>query len=242
MVQQEVGKGFVAQVGYVGGEGHHLFDKYTVNLINPATGKRPLTAFGSFGLKANDGNNNFNALQASFQRRFLRGLLFQTNYMWSHGITDASDGSGTSVGFQNMACRACDRSSSDIDVRHTITTNGVWQLPFGHGKQFLTSGLASQILGGWSLSGLATARTGLPVNITISRKAAAMLDGNTSGQRPNSCRASRSTRRTGPFPPTGSTRRRFPLPRTEPGATWAATSPTVRAITRSMPGCRSVSA
>ena len=39
-MQQDVGRGFIAQVGYVGGEGHHLFDKYTVNLINPATGLR----------------------------------------------------------------------------------------------------------------------------------------------------------------------------------------------------------
>ena len=45
--------------------------------------------------------------------------------------------------------------------------------------------MASQIFGGWSLSGLATARTGKPINITISRKAAALPDGNTSGQRPN---------------------------------------------------------
>jgi hypothetical protein len=58
-------------------------------------------------------------------------------------------------------------------------------LPFGRGKQYLTSGPASDILGGWSLSGLATARTGIPVNITISRKAAALPDGNTSSQRPN---------------------------------------------------------
>lgn len=185
MVQKEVGKGFLAQVGYVGAEGHHLFDKYTVNLINPLTGTRPLAAFGSFGLKANDGNNNFNALEASIHRRLVRGLLLQANYMWSHGITDASEGSGTSVAFQNMACRACDRSNSPVDVRHTFTTNGVWQLPFGPGKQFLTSGPASQILGGWSLSGLATARTGTPINITISRKAAALPDGNTSSQRPN---------------------------------------------------------
>jgi hypothetical protein len=66
-----------------------------------------------------------------------------------------------------------------------MTSNGVWQLPFGLGKQYLTSGPASKILGGWSLSGLATARTGKPVNITVSRKAAALPDGNTSGQRPN---------------------------------------------------------
>ena len=169
VAQQEVGHGFVAQVGYVGSEGHHLFDKYTLNLINPATGLRTLSTFGSFGEKTNDGNNNFNALQASLQRRFVRGLLFQMNYMWSHGIADASDGSGTGITFQDMGCRACDRSDTDIDVRHTMTTNGVWELPFGPGKQYLTGGVASKILGGWSLSGLATARTGKPINITISR-------------------------------------------------------------------------
>jgi len=185
MIQQQLPKEFVGQVGYVGGEGHHLFDKYTVNLINPATGLRPLTNFSSFGLKANDGNNDFNALQASLQRRFVHGLLFQANYMWSHGITDASDGSGTSVSFENMACRACDRSDSDLDVRHTVTINGIYQLPFGHGQRFLNSGFASHALAGWELSSLASARTGLPVNITMTRKASAMLDGNTSSQRPN---------------------------------------------------------
>lgn len=186
VVQREVAKDFVAQIGYTGSEGHHLFSKYTVNLINPVTGKRPLAAFGSFGLKTNDGNNNFNALQASLQRRFVRGLLLQANYMWSHGIGDASIGSGESLTFQDMACRACDRSSTSIDVRHTLTTNGIYELPFGYGKRFLNNnGVASKVLGGWELAGIATARTGLPVNITISRKAAALPDGNTSSQRPN---------------------------------------------------------
>ena len=186
VVQQELGHDFVGQVSYIGGQGHHLFDKYTVNLINPATGTRPLAGFGSFGLKSNDGNNNFNTLQASLQRRFIRGLLFQMNYMWSHGIADASIGSGESVGFQDMACRACDRSNSSIDVRHVMTTNAVYQLPFGKGTKFLNgSGPLSHLVGGWELAGIASARTGLPVNITVSRSASALLDGNTSGQRPN---------------------------------------------------------
>ena len=125
-----------AQVGYTGGEGHHLFDRYTINLLDPVTRLRPLPAFSSFGLKANDGNNNFNALQASLERYggHARGLLFQANYMWSHGITDSSLGAGESVTIQNMSCRACDRSSSNIDVRHTMTLNSVYQLPFRRGK------------------------------------------------------------------------------------------------------------
>ena len=176
LVQRQLPSDWLLQVGYTGGEGHHLFDRYTTNLINPATGTRPLAGFGSFGLKDNDANNNFNALQVGLHRRFTRGLLFQTNYMWSHGITDASIGSGESVAIQDMACRACDRSSSNIDVRHNLIANAVYELPFWRGKP---------VLGGWELAGIGAARTGLPVNITMSRKASALPDGNTSSQRPN---------------------------------------------------------
>src|SRR6267143_6666103 len=38
VVQQQLPKDFVAQLGYVGGAGHHLFTRHTVNLVNPATG------------------------------------------------------------------------------------------------------------------------------------------------------------------------------------------------------------
>jgi hypothetical protein len=185
VIQQQLPRDWLFQIGYMGGEGHHLFDRATINRINPLTGKRPLAGFGSFGLKENNANNNFNALQTSLHRRFTRGLLFQANYMWSHGITDASIGSGESVSFQDQSCRACDRSSSNIDVRHNLTVNGVYELPFGRGKRLLTEGLASRILGGWEVSGIANARTGLPVNISMSRKASALPDGNTSSQRPD---------------------------------------------------------
>jgi hypothetical protein len=185
VIQQQLPRNWLFQVGYTGSEGHHLFDRYTINLIDPATGKRPLAGFGSFGLKANDGNNNFNALQTSLNRRFNGGFLFQANYMWSHGITDSSIGAGESVSFENQSCRACDRSSSNIDVRHNMTANAVYELPFGARKQFLTHGIGSRILGGWELAGIGSARTGLPVNISMSRKAGDVLDGNTSSQRPN---------------------------------------------------------
>ncbi len=176
LIQQELPGKFMLQTGYQGSEGHHLFTRYTVNLINPATGTRPLSQFSQFGFKANDGNDNFNAWQTSLERRFTNGFLWQTQYMWSHGIADASIGAGESIAFQNQACRACDRSDTNIDVRQTMTTNAIYQLPFAR---------SSKILGGWELSGIATASSGRPVNITLSRKANQLLDGNTSGQRPD---------------------------------------------------------
>src|SRR5258705_4048246 len=46
VIQHQLGHDFVAHVSYIGGQGHHLFSRYTVNLIDPATGKRPLAGFG----------------------------------------------------------------------------------------------------------------------------------------------------------------------------------------------------
>ena len=176
LVQQQLPGKFQLQTGYIGSEGHHLFTRYQINLIDPTTGKRPLAQFSQFGLKTNDGNNNFNAWQTTLERRFANGFSWQTQYMWSHGIADSSIGAGESLAFQNEACRACDRSDTSIDVRHTSASNAIYQLPFAR---------SSRIFGGWELSGIGTASTGRPVNITLSRKANQLLDGNTGSQRPD---------------------------------------------------------
>jgi hypothetical protein len=186
IVQQQLPGKFALQAGYVGSEGHHLFTRYTINLIDPVTGKRPLAQFSQFGLKTNDGNNNFNALQLSLERRLTSGFLWQTQYMWSHGIADSSIGAGESIAFQNQACRACDRSDTNIDVRQTMTSNAIYELPFGEGRRYLNQrNLTSRIFGGWELSGIATASSGRPVNITLRRSASQLLDGNTASQRPD---------------------------------------------------------
>lgn len=187
-IQQQLPGHFVAQVGYVGSQGHHLFSKITANgfLASALPAQvRPIPSLGTYGLKSNNGNSNFNALQLSLERTFKNGFLWQTQYMWSHAITDASIGAGEAVSVQNNSCLRCDRGSTNQDVRSSFTTNAVYRLPFGKGRRFLNSGVAGRMAEGWDLSGIMTARSGLPVNITITRKANVMLDGITSGQRPN---------------------------------------------------------
>jgi hypothetical protein len=90
--------------------------------------------------------------------------------MWSHSINDGSIGGGESDTPQNSFCRACDKASSDDDVRQLFNLSAVYQLPFGAGKRMLsTPGVMRTILGGWSLSALGSVQTGLPFNITIDR-------------------------------------------------------------------------
>jgi hypothetical protein len=184
-IQQQLPHSFVLSTAYTGSEGHKLFQSRATNLIAPATGKRPLTQFGQFGIKHNDANSNFHALQVSLLRSFTHGFLWQTQYQWSHGIADGSIGAGEGIAVENVSCRACDRSSTSFDVRHNFVASAVYQVPFGTGRHFLHGGLAGRLIGGWDLSGTGLARTGLPVNIVVTRSAANMLDGNAGSQRPD---------------------------------------------------------
>ena len=108
--------------------------------------------------------------------------------MWSHEIDDGSDGSGDgdSLTAQNVACRACERTSGAFDARHVLNANLVYELPFGRNQRYLDSpGFLRDILGSWELNAVVTARTGFPVNVTIDRSSSQIPDGNPNNQRPD---------------------------------------------------------
>ena len=46
-------------------------------------------------------------------------------------------------------------------------------------------GILRTLLGGWEMNGIVGGRTGLPTNITVTRSASVMPDGNSANQRPN---------------------------------------------------------
>jgi hypothetical protein len=138
--------------------------------VNPQTGVAPWPAFGPVSWRGDVGNSTFHALQFNVRRAFQKGLLFTANYMWSHSINDGSIGGGESDTPQDSFCRSCDKASSDDDVRQMFNLSAVWQLPFGGGKPYLNSrGPARTLFGGWTLSAIATAQSGLPFNITVDR-------------------------------------------------------------------------
>jgi hypothetical protein len=186
-VQQELPAHFVMQVGYVGGQGHHLFARSFINVVDPRTGQRPLPAFSRIDIKKNDGNSNFHGLQVSLHRQFQTGLLVGAQYMWSHSINDRSVGGGEAAEPQNVNDRRAERGNSEQDIRHTLTINWIYELPFGRGRRFLREGLAEKIFGGWQLTGLTQARTGRQLTISTPRTTAAgdLPDRNNSNQRPD---------------------------------------------------------
>ena len=168
--QREFASKIVGTATYLGNKGTDLLTTTYVNVLNPLTGLRPYPAFGVVAWRGNVGNSTFHALQYNLRRAFENGWVVSANYMWSHSINDGSIGGGESDTVQDVFCRACDKANSDDDVRQLFNASAVYQLPFGAGRRFLSSpGLARTVFGGWELSGVGTARTGLPVNVTINR-------------------------------------------------------------------------
>ena len=169
-IQQQFPRSIVGTATYLGNKGTDVLTTTYTNLVDPATGIRPYPAFGPLTWRGDVGNSTFEGLLFSARRAFQNGLSLTANYMWSHSINDGSIGGGESDVPQDTFCRACDKGSSDDDVRQMFNLAAVYNLPFGAGQKYLSKpGAVRSLLGGLQLSAIGTAQTGLPVNVTIDR-------------------------------------------------------------------------
>jgi hypothetical protein len=184
-IQQLLPASFTLQTGYMGNNAHKILSRTYINLINPATGLRPWSAYGRIDSKEDAGNGNYNALQVSVKRPFARGFMWQTEYLWGHALNDGMIGGGESTAPQNVNDRQGGKADSNYDIRQTITTNVSWLLPFGPGQKHLQAGFLSHLAGGWEVGAIHQARTGRAITFSVSRSSRDLPDGNSSNQRPD---------------------------------------------------------
>lgn len=133
-------------------------------LINPNVGLAGQFSVNSY--ISNAASSNYNALLLTVRKRYSNGLQLDFNYTYGRSIDNLSTVANTVIG--GLVCdvrdlRVC-RGDSDFDVRHAISANGVYDLPFGRGRRFGSQvpGWLNQIIGGWQFSTIATWRTGFP--------------------------------------------------------------------------------
>ncbi|PYS56739.1 MAG: hypothetical protein DMF74_27820, partial [Acidobacteria bacterium] len=107
------------------------------------------------------------------RRRVSRGLTFTANYTYAKSIDTASDASpdtrtlSTGQARQQVSLGGAlsqDRAISTFDIKNNFTATGIWDLPIGRRRQFLTHapGVVNQIVGGWTMSGVLRLPGGLP--------------------------------------------------------------------------------
>ncbi len=177
----------VLTLTYLGVKGTHLFRRSYTDLIDSSTGTRPLPQYPSeIDTKFNEGGSHYDALQINLNRQFHGGFFVGANYMYSHAVDDGSVGAGEADAPQNVSNPAGDYGNSDDDVRQTGNMSFVYNLPFGLGTSHLNHGKwLNAAVGGWSVNTLLQVRSGLPINVTLSRSATELPDGNNVDQRPN---------------------------------------------------------
>lgn len=139
-------------------------------VLSPAFFLRANSAAGNVDIIGNGSFSNYNALQAEIRRRLKHGVYLQANYTWSKGFTDF-DGSDSNFSALLDLDKgvALEKKRIANDITHIFKANGIYELPFGPDKRWLSSGVASRALGGWQINAIFEARTGRPISFTSNR-------------------------------------------------------------------------
>lgn len=154
------------EVAYVGTSERHYEERNEIDPLNTngvaslwATCGTPPNLVGCYsGVQENQetGTSNYHAFIARAEKRFSSGFSAAVNYTLSKCL-----GTPYQDEFAWHVDMHLDYSHCTEDINDVFTANGIYELPFGHGKTFLNSGtLTDEIAGGWKLAGIATLRTG----------------------------------------------------------------------------------
>jgi trimeric autotransporter adhesin len=169
-VQKTLPWGIVMNVGYNGSKGNHLD-------VTTAPGRTPEGVSYSgvlFNYEQAVSFSKFTAGTLRVNKRLSSGIALGANYQYSHSIDDAGSVGGTStVVAQNWQDLQAEQENSSFDLRHKVSGTYLYELPLGQDKHFLTTGTASHIAEGFSISGSFTFATGEPLTPAYQ---AALLD------------------------------------------------------------------
>jgi hypothetical protein len=177
-LQQEIWQNSVLSLAYVGNENAHQSDRRQINLPSPAVLPAlingttnyntvvPYLGFGGINVSENAENSNYNSLQLNMRAQVKNSLTLQVAYTYSKAMDPATGyaGSGDLSGVSNPYDRHYDYGPSGLDRTHIFLVNFVYQLPI---FKSTNNRLLKSTLGGWELSGIVTAETGLPLFITL---------------------------------------------------------------------------
>ena len=163
--QRELSNHLVYRVGYVGTQGHGLYQTIDGNPRLPFSTARVDPSRGVIRLRANTAESIYHSLQTGLDKRLSGGLSAGAHYTWSKFIDDASDTFNTSSGevaiAQDSFNPKADRAVSAYDRPHRLTANVVYELPFAKAQE----GVVGRLVGGWTLSGVVTLQSGAPFTV-----------------------------------------------------------------------------
>ncbi|HWB87484.1 MAG TPA: carboxypeptidase-like regulatory domain-containing protein [Bryobacteraceae bacterium] len=102
------------------------------------------------------GRNWYNSLQVRVEKRMSHGLSVMVSYTLSKTIEQ--------LAFLNAQDARPSREIGTYDVPQRLVISGIYQFPVGPHQKWLNHGLASHIIGGWSVDWNMIAQAGIPIS------------------------------------------------------------------------------
>jgi hypothetical protein len=168
------------QVGYVGTEGRHLdnlgYNNANTQILPVGANPQNYIPYPSFArnstYETTNASSSYNSLQTTYEHQTSYGLYLLGNYTWSKCLSDQHTQAS-----QNQAYRAewlpgfgisRDYALCDSDATSIVHLAGSYDLPFGHGRQFMATASkpVDVLLGGWTVNFIYSYQTGQPFTIT----------------------------------------------------------------------------
>jgi hypothetical protein len=174
-LEREIGD-FGLRMSYIGSTMRKLLTDSDYNILRPNTIpwndepedylRLPYYPYGTYmDIVENKGEGQLHAGQFELRRRFKDGLAFNAVYTVSHTDTTVPDSGNSSIGVVLYNPWEPDSDPGpEINVpTHRLLVNGTWDVPVGRDRKYGANmpGWAEALFGGWTVSTLFQARSGL---------------------------------------------------------------------------------
>ena len=169
VVQQAFKGDFSLQLAYVANHGVDISGAQNINLPSTYGGgaaSDPESIL--FGRTAATNQyflgffSNYNSLQVQLTKRYSRGLTLTSAFTWGKGLNFISGDDGGLTFFINQQRNY---APPDFDRKYNYEQTFTYELPFGRGHRYLSSGVADAVFGGWKVSGIISIVSGLPFTV-----------------------------------------------------------------------------
>ena len=187
-IQRQFGQNWLWEIGYYGNVAHDLEKEYNWNYALPGPGNvntrrlfqsalwpgtNTLVPIGRVQRDDFHGNSSFHSLQTRIQKELSHGFSMLGSYMWSKTMGDSCGLSAAGqvtagCGYQNPLNHALEHALDNQHLAHRFVASPIWNLPFG--KKDSVSGwghVPNALVQGWSVAGILTVSTGLPISVTV---------------------------------------------------------------------------
>jgi hypothetical protein len=181
LLDQQLWKDTVIEVGYVGNRARRQLTNYDINAVlpqfrtqaafaadaNAVNQFRPFKNYGSIYEFGRRGRADYDSLQVYFKTRLTKNTIINAAYTFSRSKADfgLSDSSGTNSqwALQDILNPDVDFGLSDINRPHIFVANGIFNLPNFKGS----NPFVQTVLGGWEVATILQISSGTSLTPTI---------------------------------------------------------------------------